>query len=269
MTSILGACIRKLLKQYYKSNNKDEMISPIQIGQQMIEWTDYRRVLSNDFYKSKTCPHARLAIKFLKIAEKDNITTIKTMCYLLNKLTLNESIETLVINEILERAENLKEMTANNTVKNLLSKFIYYVKNVKIKDEDEDNKSSIKEYKVKIKEEVNSPSNKDSHYIIKKDELSDDEEDGDNKDNIEIEKDNNKPNSENDTNTNEISNLDSNTNKNPKEGAMDTENDENNDNNTILNTNNDNSNTKQNTNDNNNVDNIIEDVTIIDDELLD
>jgi len=32
------------------------------------------------------------------------------MCYLLNKLTLNESIETLVINEILERAENLKEV---------------------------------------------------------------------------------------------------------------------------------------------------------------
>jgi len=40
---ILGVCIRKLIKQYYK--NKEDMISPIQFGQQMIDWTDYRRVL--------------------------------------------------------------------------------------------------------------------------------------------------------------------------------------------------------------------------------
>jgi len=180
MTSILGVCIRKLIKQYYKNKSKDEMISPIQIGQQMIDWTDYRRVLSNDFYKAKSCPHARLAIKFLKIAEKDNITVIKTMCYLLNKLTLNDSIENLVINDILERSENLKEMANNKTVTNLLSKFIYYVKNVKIKIEDED-KSNIKDIKVEIKEEINSPDSK-SHYIIKKDEISDEE---DEKENIE------------------------------------------------------------------------------------
>jgi len=171
MTSVLGVCIRKLVKQYYK--NKEDMISPIQFGQQMIEWTDYRRVLSNDFYKSKSCPHARLAIKLLKIAEKDTLTVIKTVCYLLNKLTLNESVENLVINDILERAENLKEMTTNNTVNNLLSKFIFYVKNVKIKIEDEDHNSG--EFKVKIKEEASSP--KQSHYIIKKDELSDEDDD--------------------------------------------------------------------------------------------
>lgn len=176
MTSVLGVCIRKLLKQYYK--NKEDMISPIQFGQQMIDWTDYRRVLSNDFYKAKSCPHARLAIKLLKIAEKETLTAIKTVCYLLNKLTLNESIENLVINDILERSENLKEMTSNNTVNNLLSKFIYYVKNIKIKIEDEDYVKTP-DFKMEIKEE-DSPNRKPSHFIIKKDDLSDNDNENEN-----------------------------------------------------------------------------------------
>jgi len=29
---------------------------------------------SNDFYKAKSCPHARLAIKLLKIAEKETLS---------------------------------------------------------------------------------------------------------------------------------------------------------------------------------------------------
>jgi len=171
MTSILGVCIRKLLKQYYR--NKEDMITPIQIGQQMIDWTDYRRVLSNDFYKTNSCPHARLAIKLLKLAEKENLTVIKTICYLLNKLTLNYSVENLVINDILERSEKLKNMTSNNTVNNLLNKFIYYVQNVKIKIEDEE--EGEKDVKVKIKEEMDSPA-RTSHFIIKKDEFSEDED---------------------------------------------------------------------------------------------
>lgn len=176
MTSVLGVCIRKLLKQYYR--NKEDMITPIQIGQQMIDWTDYRRVLSNDFYKTKSCPHARLAIKFLKIAEKENLTVIKTMCYLLNKLTLNNSVENLVINDILERSEMIKNMTTNNTVSNLLNKFIYYVQNVKIKIEDEKGEKDIKVRM--IKKEVDSPV-RTSHFIIKKDELNDDEDENHNK----------------------------------------------------------------------------------------
>jgi len=173
MTSILGVCIRKLIKQYYK--NKEDMISPIQFGQQMIDWTDYRRVLSNDFYKAKSCSHARLAIKLLKIAEKETLTAIKTICYLLNKLTLNESVENIVINDILERAERLKEVIPNNTVNNLLTKFIFNVKNTKIKIEDEENKYEKPEI-IKIKEEVESPRRTSSHFIIKNNELNDDED---------------------------------------------------------------------------------------------
>jgi len=101
------------------------------------------------------------------------LTAIKTVCYLLNKLTLNESIENLVINDILERSENLKEMTSNNTVNNLLSKFIYYVKNIKVKIEDEDYVKTP-DFKMEIKEE-DSPNRKPSHFIIKKDDLSDDD----------------------------------------------------------------------------------------------
>jgi condensin complex subunit 3 len=265
MTSILGVCIRKLLKQYY-SSKKDEMITPIQIGQQMIEWTDYRRVLSNDFYKAKSCPHARLAIKFLKIAENDNITIIKTICYLLNKLTLNESVETLVIKDILERAENLKERTTNNTVNNLLSRFIYYVKSVKVKDEDEDNKSSITEFKVRVKEEINSPNNKSSHYIIKKDDISDEDED-----NMETEKDKSMVISEHDNE--KRNNSSSNDSKEKtKEEPIDITNNgdkDNNDNNTVLNTNNiDDHHKTENDNNDNNGDNTPDDITIVDDELL-
>lgn len=134
MTSILGAAIRKLLKQYQKS--KEDMLSPLQFGQQMIDWTDQRRVLSNEFFKEKTCPHARLAIKLLKIAEKENASIVKTMCYLLNKLTLNDGIESIVIHDIIERAEELKENVNNTIAKNLLSKFVYYVRNIKVKQEE-------------------------------------------------------------------------------------------------------------------------------------
>ncbi|ORX55366.1 hypothetical protein BCR36DRAFT_347135 [Piromyces finnis] len=175
MTGVLGVCIRKLLKQYYK--NKEDMITPIQFGQQMIDWTDYRRVLSNDFYKAKSCPHARLAIKLLKIAEKDTLTVIKTVCYLLNKLTLNESVENIVIDDILERSERLKEITPNNTVNNLLTKFIFNVKNTKIKIEDDHQQNNDKSnIKIKIKDEVESPRRKSNHFIIKNNELSDNDE---------------------------------------------------------------------------------------------
>ncbi|OUM59088.1 hypothetical protein PIROE2DRAFT_15473, partial [Piromyces sp. E2] len=97
--------------------------------------------------------------------------------YLLNKLTLNESVENIVIDDILDRTERLKEMTTNNTVNNLLSKFIFYVKNVKIKIEDEEHNGGDKsDVKIKIKEEVESPRRKSSHFIIKNDEISDNAE---------------------------------------------------------------------------------------------
>ncbi|KAJ3056122.1 hypothetical protein HK097_008045 [Rhizophlyctis rosea] len=113
------------------------MISPMQIAQQLIDWTDVRKVVRNDKDSDEFDGglHADVAIDILKVAIREGDPAIKKMyCQMLNKLHLGQSLDSTRAKTIAVLVGTLKEHVAGVAVAaNALKKFS---KEIVVLDED-------------------------------------------------------------------------------------------------------------------------------------
>ncbi|KAJ3277889.1 hypothetical protein HK104_002873 [Borealophlyctis nickersoniae] len=107
---------------------KGEMISPLHIGQQLIDWTDSRKVVRGAATDNETVDdglHAQIAIDLLTEAIMEKSQAVKKIyCQCLNKLHLGTSTGVARTKKLALLVGSVKEVVAGNTVAaNALKRF--------------------------------------------------------------------------------------------------------------------------------------------------
>ncbi|KAI9009581.1 nuclear condensing complex subunit [Gaertneriomyces semiglobifer] len=96
-------CLTILIQEYLA--NKDSMIQPLQIGQQLVEWTDVRKLVRfhSGVEDVDEGLHAELAIQLLQAALQERDPTIqKIYCQLLTKINIEASAGAIRLTQIAE-----------------------------------------------------------------------------------------------------------------------------------------------------------------------
>lgn len=106
---------------------KDEMVAPLLIAQQMIDWTDPRKLLSKqrDVEEEEVDMglQADIAIAAMKMAYRETQVNAKLYCQMLPKLYMNGSVGTLRLRQCALLVSNLRNVVSGSIPLTCLKKF--------------------------------------------------------------------------------------------------------------------------------------------------
>ncbi|KAJ1031134.1 hypothetical protein NDA18_002353 [Ustilago nuda] len=113
--------VLQVLTEVYEEKDEDqEMVTPTQVGLQLLDWTDPDKIMMGPGRTRDETVHVDVAIELIKamytIDEKDRR---KVMCQLLGKVLLPEELEDAKVQEVLILLTGLKEL---NPVEDTVSK---------------------------------------------------------------------------------------------------------------------------------------------------
>ncbi|KAI9090308.1 nuclear condensing complex subunit [Phlyctochytrium arcticum] len=116
LRTVIVPCLQILIQEHVVS--KDAMIQPLQIGQQLVDWTDVRKVVGFERGSADVDEglHADLAIDLLEASILDeDLATQKLFCQLLNRLYFGSFAGLERIARVAELINTLKEAVPSNS----------------------------------------------------------------------------------------------------------------------------------------------------------
>ncbi|GAA6043061.1 hypothetical protein JCM8097_005142 [Rhodosporidiobolus ruineniae] len=110
VASVTVKALTVLREVYDDLKDKSAMVTPLQIGAQLVDWTDPQKALEGEGVKPDDTIQVDLAIKMVKALYKsEEKDARKLWCQLLPKLYISEEADDLAIKALLELVEAVKE----------------------------------------------------------------------------------------------------------------------------------------------------------------
>ncbi|TPX55325.1 hypothetical protein PhCBS80983_g05418 [Powellomyces hirtus] len=117
LQAVIVPCLHILAQEYLVS--KDDMIQPLQIGQQLVDWIDSRKVVRFDTGESDADQglHATLAVQLLQTVEDDEDPAMQKLCaQLLSRLCITESVGVDKLSQIVQSVASLIQTQPKGSV---------------------------------------------------------------------------------------------------------------------------------------------------------